>query len=422
MIRKRTAISALAIFALGILPATADAQTRVVRADRMLDVAAGRVVSNAVVVVEGERIVRVGGSVPRDAEVIDLGDVTLVPGLTDLHTHFAYDIEGDWTNRTTRTTDADAALRGARNAKRTLMAGFTTTRDMSGFPGVALMHAIDEDFVEGPRIFPGANSLGITGGHCDVTGFAPGVVATDFRDGIGDGTGGVLRALRYQVKHGARFIKICATAGVLSFEGPVGAQQFSDDEMRTIVEEAARHGMHVAAHAHGTEGINAAIRAGVGSIEHGSMLSDESISLMREHGTYLVPTTYLADVIDLDALPPPIRRKAEYVLPLARASLRRAIQAGVQIAFGTDAGVFPHGDNAKEFGVMVDLGMSPIQALRAATMTAADLLGFEDRGQIAAGFLADVIAVPGNPLENIRVMEDVQFVMKGGMVYKRKHP
>ncbi len=422
MICKKPCCLIFTLFGFALLPEAADAQTRVVRADRMLDVVAGRVVSNAVVVVEGERIVRVGGSVPRDAEVIDLGDVTLVPGLTDLHTHFASDIEGDWTNRTTRNTDADAALRGARNAKRTLIAGFTTVRDMSGFPGVALMHAIDDNIVEGPRIFPGANSLGITGGHCDVTGFAPGVVETDFRDGIGDGTGGVLRALRYQVKHGARFIKICATAGVLSFEGSVGAQQFSDEEMRTIVEEAARHRMHVAAHAHGTEGINAAIRAGVGSIEHGSMLSDESISLMREHGTYLVPTTYLADVIELDALPPPIRRKAEYVMPLARASIRKAIQAGVRIAFGTDAGVFPHGDNAKEFGVLVDLGMSPIDALRSATMTAADLLGFADRGQIADGFLADFIAVPGNPLENILVMEDVQFVMKGGVVYKQKHP
>ncbi len=422
MVCKKTCCLIFTLFALTIPPGVADAQTKVVRADRMLDVTSGRIVSNAVVVVEGERIVRVGGSVPRDAEVIDLGDVTLVPGLTDLHTHFTGDIEGDWTNRTTRNTDADAALRGARNAKRTLMAGFTTVRDMSGFPGVALMHAIDDNLVEGPRIFPGANSLGITGGHCDVTGFAPGVVETDFRDGVGDGTGGVLRALRYQVKHGARFIKICATAGVLSFEGPVGAQQFSDEEMRTIVEEAARHGMHVAAHAHGTEGINAAIRAGVGSIEHGSMLSDESISLMREHGTYLVPTTYLADVIDLDALPPPIRRKAEYVLPLARASLRKAIEAGVQIAFGTDAGVFPHGDNAKEFAVLVDMGMSPIDALRSATTTAAGFLGFEDRGRIAEGFLADIIAVSGNPLENIRVMEDVQFVMKGGVVYKRKHP
>ncbi len=421
MVRER-ACALLSLVALAAVSTGVDAQTRVVCADRMLDVASGRIVPNAVVVVEGDRIARVGGAVPPDAEVIDLGDVTLVPGLTDLHTHLAFDLEGDWTNRQARETDADAALRGARNARRTLMAGFTTVRDMSGFAGVALMRAIDRDFIEGPRIFPGANSLGITGGHCDVTGFAPGILETDYKDGVGDGPSGVLRALRYQIKHGAKFIKICATAGVLSFEGPVGAQQFSYEEIEAIVEEAARHGMHVAAHAHGTEGINAAVRAGVTSIEHGSMLSDESISLMLEHGTYLVPTTYLVDALNLDILPPPIRSKAEIVLPLARESLRKAIRAGVNIAFGTDAAVYPHGDNAKEFGVMVDLGMSPIDALRAATTTAVGLLGYDDRGQIAEGFLADIIAVPGNPLENIRVMEDVEFVMKGGRVYKRKHP
>lgn len=398
---------------------SANAQTTVIRADRMLDVASGRIVSGATVTVQDGRIVAVGGNVPRSAEVIDLGDVTLVPGLTDVHTHLSSDLEGDWNNRAVRETGADAALRAARNARITLLAGFTTVRDMSGFPGVALMRAIDRGFVDGPRIYPGANSLGITGGHCDVTGYAPGIVETDFEDGVGDGTSGVLRAARYQIKHGAKFIKICATAGVLSFEGPVGAQQFSFDEMEAIVQEAGRHGMHVAAHAHGTEGINAAVRAGVRSIEHGSMLTDESIALMLERGTYLVPTTYLVGAIDMGALPPPIRQKAETILPLAVESVKRAVRAGVKIAFGTDAAVYPHGDNAKEFGVLVERGMTPIDALRSATVNAADLLGYEDRGQIAPGFLADIIAVPGNPLEDIRVMEDVRFVMKGGVVYKR---
>ncbi len=422
MVGKRLCFLVCIVVATAAVASEATAQTKVVRADRMLDVVSGRIVTDAVIVVEGDRISRVGGGVPQGAEVIDLGDVTLVPGLTDLHTHLTGDLEGDWTNRGVRETDADAALRGVRNARRTLMAGFTSVRDMSGHAGVALMRGIDQGFVEGPRIFPAVNSLGITGGHCDVTGFAPGVLETDYRDGVGDGPEGVLRALRYQVKHGAKFIKICATAGVLSFEGPVGAQQFSLEEMQAIVEEADRHGLHVAAHAHGTEGINDAIRAGVTSIEHGSMLSDESIRLLVEHGTFLVPTTYLADVIDLDNLPPPIRAKAEYVLPLARESLRKAVRGGVKIAFGTDAAVYPHGDNAKEFGVMVDLGMSPIDALRAATTTAAGILGYDDRGQIAEGFLADIVAVEGNPLENIRAMESVQFVMKGGVVYKRKHP
>ena len=225
-------------------------------------------------------------------------------------------------------------------------------------------------------------------------------------------------AVRYQIKHGAKWIKTCATAGVLSFEGPVGAQQYSYEELRAMVEEAGRHGVKVAAHAHGTEGIIAAVRAGVASIEHGSMLDDEAILLMKENGTYLVPTTYLADSIDLDALPPPIRAKAEYVMPIAKESVRRAIRSGVKIAFGTDSAVYPHGENPREFISLVDRGMSPLEALRTATLYAADLLGLEDRGVIEAGRLADLVAVPGDPTQRIEVMEDVRFVMKGGEVHK----
>jgi imidazolonepropionase-like amidohydrolase len=202
-------------------------------------------------------------------------------------------------------------------------------------------------------------------------------------------------------------------------EGPAGAQQLSETEMRTIVEEAARHGLKVAAHAHGTEGIIAAVRAGVASIEHGSILNDEAIRLMKERGTYLVPTNYLTQAIRLDVLPPPIRAKSDYIIPRAKESLRLAIRSGVKIAFGTDAAVIPHGQNAKEFGVLVERGMTPIEAIRTATVNAADLLGVNDRGNIAPGLLADLVAVPGNPLENIRVLEDVRFVMKGGQVYKR---
>jgi imidazolonepropionase-like amidohydrolase len=399
----------------------ANAQTTIVRAARMLDVESGRIVPNAAVVIEAGRITQLGGDVPPDAAVIDLGDVTLLPGLMDAHTHLGYDLEGDWVNRPVRETAADVALRGARNARLTLMAGFTTVREVgsSGFADIALMRAIDQGLVAGPRMIPAGHSLGITGGHCDLTGFAPGIAETGPEQGIADGPGGVLRALRYQVKHGAQVIKICATAGVLSFEGPVGAQQFSDAEMRAIVEEADRHGLRVAAHAHGTEGIKAAIRAGVASIEHGSILDDEAIALMREHGTYLVPTTYLAGAIDYGQLPPPIRAKAEYVLPRARESLRRAIAARANIAFGTDAGVFPHGHNAREFAVLVERGMTPLQAIQSATLATADLFGVDDRGRIAAGQLADLIAVRGNPLEDVTVLENVVFVMKGGVVYKR---
>jgi imidazolonepropionase-like amidohydrolase len=393
----------------------------VLRAARMLDVQAGRIISPAVVVIEQDHIKSVNpAGVPR-GQVIDLGDVTLLPGFIDMHTHLSYDIEGAWIHRPVTDTAGDHTLRGARNARNTLLAGFTTVRDLGSrdFVDAALMRAIDREFIPGPRIFPAGHSVGITGGHCDTTGYAPGVLERGPESGVADGPDAVLRAVRYQIKHGAKVIKVCATAGVLSLEGPVGAQQLSEAEMRTVVEEAARHGLKVAAHAHGTEGILAAVRAGVASIEHGSMLDDEAIRLMKERGTYLVPTTYLTDAIRLDALPPPIRAKAEFVIPLARQSLQRAIRAGVKIAFGTDAAVIPHGQNAKEFGALVDRGMSPADAIRTATVNAAGLLGVSDRGSIAPGLLADLVAVPGNPLDNVRVLEDVRFVMKGGQIYKR---
>jgi imidazolonepropionase-like amidohydrolase len=394
-------------------------ETIAIRAARLLDVTTGRIVDNPVVLVEDGRILDVGSRAPDGATAVDLGNVTLLPGLVDLHTHLSGDLDGDFVMRAVRETDADAALRAARNAKITLAAGFTTVRDMSGFPGVALARAIDRGMIEGPRIFPGANQIGITGGHCDRTGFAPGLLEPDYQYGVADGLDGVLRAVRYQIKHGAKFIKICATAGVLSFEEAVGAQQMTEEEIRVVVEEAARHGMHVAAHAHGTEGIMAAVRAGVKTIEHGSMLTDQAIELMVARGSYLVPTTYLVDAIDLDALPPLLRTKAETILPLARESLSRAIAAGVMVAFGTDAAVYPHGDNAREFAVLVDRGMSPLDAIRSATVVATDVLGLDDRGRIAEGLVADIIAVPGNPLEDITALERVSFVMKGGTVYKQ---
>ncbi|MFQ5817792.1 MAG: amidohydrolase family protein [Terriglobia bacterium] len=409
------------VLLLAAIPAAAQRVT-VVRAAQMLDVVSGRVVKNVVVVIEGDRIKSLGAAaVPADAETIDLGDLTLLPGFIDLHTHLAYDIEGDWVHRVVKEGPADAALRAARNARRTLLAGFTTVRDTGSgsFVDVALMRAIERGLLEGPRVIPAGHALGITGGHCDVTGYAPGILEVGPEAGVADGRDEILQAVRYQIKHGAQVIKTCATAGVLSFEGPVGAQQYSEEELRVMVEEGRRHGVKVAAHAHGTEGIMAAVRAGVASIEHGSVLSDEAIQLMVEKGTYLVPTTYLADAINLDVLPPPIRAKAEYILPIAKESLRRAIRAGVKIGFGTDAAVFPHGDNAKEFAALVERGMSPLAAIRSATVNAVDLLGVDDRGVITPGRLADLVGVAGNPLHDIRVLEDVRFVMKGGTVVKR---
>ncbi|HXV62864.1 MAG TPA: amidohydrolase family protein [Vicinamibacteria bacterium] len=405
------------------MPATASPETLVLRAGRYLDVGAGRLVSPAVLVIEDERIRAINPSaIPSGVTSIDLGDATLLPGLIDVHTHLLYDIEGDWVNQPVKETAADLALRGARNARRTLMAGFTTVRDLgaSGFADVALMRAIERGFVEGPRILPAGHALSITGGHCDVTGFAPGIVETSPHRGVADGVDEVLKAVRYQIKHGAKVIKVCATAGVLSFEGPVGALQYSLEELRAAAEETHRHGLKIAAHAHGTEGIIAASRAGIDSIEHNSIMTEEAARVIEENGTFVVPNIYLNDAIDLDALPPAIRAKAEYLKPLVGESYRRALQLGLKIAFGTDAGVYPHGDNAKEFGYQVELGQTPIGAIRSATVVASELLGLDDRGRIAEGLLADIIAVDGNPLEDVRELERVTFVMLGGKVFKHE--
>jgi imidazolonepropionase-like amidohydrolase len=394
----------------------------VIQSARMLDVTSGKIVENARVIIEGDRIKAIGAiKISREIQTIDLGNLTILPGLIDTHTHLSKDLDQEAFNRIVKEGPADYALRGARNARRTLLAGFTTVRDVGShnFVDVSLKRAIDADLIQGPWIFPAGHALSITGGHCDVTGFAPGVRELGPEEGVADGKEALLRAVRYQIKQGAQVIKTCATAGVLSFEGPVGAQQFSEEELRVIVAEAQRHGLKVAAHAHGTEGILAAVRAGVASIEHGSILNDEAIHLMKDRGTYLVPTTYLAGALNMDVLPPPIRAKAEHLLPIAKESLRRAIQAGVPIAFGTDAGVYPHGDNAKEFAALVEAGMTPLETIRAATLNAADLLGVTDRGVIAPGRLADLVAVPGNPLTDVKVLENVKFVMRGGKIVKQ---
>jgi imidazolonepropionase-like amidohydrolase len=287
-----------------------------------------------------------------------------------------------------------------------------------GFADISLMNAIDAGMVIGPRMIPAAHAVGITGGHCDETGWAPGVNELSWKAGVADGVDEAVKAVRYQIKHGAKVIKVCATAGVLSFDATLGAQQLSDEELRAIVQEAHRHGLKVAAHAHGTEGIKAAVRAGVASIEHGSMLDDQAIELMKRSGTYLVPTAYLLSTFHFDSMPPAIAAKARQVIPLAQESHRRAIRAGVKIALGTDAAVYPHGDNARELATYVDYGMRPADALRAATVNAADLLGVTDRAVIAAGKLADLIAVRGNPLEDVKTVQQVLWVMKGGVVVK----
>ena len=391
-----------------------------IRAARMLDVTTGRILLNAVVVVHGDRIVGVNpATLPGGARTLDLGDVTLLPGFIDLHTHLVSEISATSFTEPVRLTESDYAFNAVANAAKTVRAGFTTVRDFGGDVTVALGKAVARGTIVGPRVVPSRNSLGITGGHCDVTGFAPGVLEQGPEDGVADGPWEVVEAVRYQIKHGAQVIKTCATAGVLSLEGPVGAQQYTEEELKAMVDEAARHGIKVAAHAHGSDGIKAAVRAGVTSIEHGSQLDDEAIALMKARGTWLVPTSYLVDRINLAVLPPLVRQKAETILPIARQSLRKAIANGVKIGFGTDAGVYPHGENAREFAVYVKAGMTTIEALRSATVHAASVLGVSDRGVIEAGKLADLVAVPGDPLRDITATERVSWVMLGGKVVAR---
>ncbi len=412
---------------LAMLPLTVFAQTTsVIRAGALLDVDSGEILANPVVVVEGDKIIEINpATTPADATTIELPDMTLLPGFMDAHVHLAIS-DSRFRNTLLTENSASAALRSAQSARETLMGGFTTVRDMGQVnPSleliiVSLAEAIDKGQVVGPDVIASGHAIGITGGHVDPTmGYAEGRFELDWRYGIADSKEDATRATRYQIKHGAKVIKISATAGVLSLESSVGAQQMTDGEMRAVVEEAGRHDIKVAAHAHGAEGIKAAVLAGVASIEHGSMVNGEIVRLMKEHGTYLVPTTGLLDTIELDGLEPEIQAKANHILPLARDNLREAVKAGAPIALGTDAPLVPHGENAYEFKAMVDRGMTPLQSIQTGTIRTAELFGLDDRGRLKKGLRADIVAVPGNPLEDITLLQDVGFVMKAGVVYRR---
>ena len=404
------------------------ADSLVITADRMFDAESGRISGPVRVVVTDGLIESVNPDrIPAAAQVIELGDTTLMPGLLDMHTHLTgdYFTADHWVTMSVYETAADWAVLGTKFARETLEAGFTTVRDVGalpGFPDVALMKAIDRGTVPGPDMWPAGHYISITGGHCDITGFAPGINELGPKQGIADGVDEVIKAVRYQAKHGVRVIKVCATAGVFSFSNnaPIGAQQYSQEELEAIVREATKLGLKVVAHAHGTEGINAAIRAGVASVDHGSVLSDESVKLMKERGTYLVPQAYISDIPLPPDTPPATVAKNNYLIPLSDESIRKAYRGGVKMAFGTDSGVYRHGDNGREFAALVARDLPEEHVLKMATVYAADLLGVDDRGVIAAGKRADFVAVPGNPLQDISVMEDVRFVMKQGVVYKRE--
>ena len=400
----------------------------VVHAGHLLDVKSGKVLADQMLVIEDGKIISVGPTTDAkpaaDAMRIELPDATVLPGLIDAHTHltmeprFGYDQLAISVPR--------QALIGAKNARLTLLAGFTTVRNVGAqnFTDVALRDAINAGDVPGPRMMVSGPALSITGGHCDNNMLPFEYHATD--GGVADGVAAVQHKVRENIKYGADLIKVCATGGVLSLGDNPQASQYTLEEMKAIVADAHRLGRKVAAHAHGAEGIRWAAEAGVDSIEHGSYIDDTGIAVMKERGTYLVPTLYLGDwMIDnagLTRLPPPLLAKAREVIPAARKNIAHAFASGVKVAFGTDAAVYPHGLNAHEFAVMVRLGLTPLQAIQAATLNAADLLGWSGKvGTLEPGAWADIVAVEGDPTKDVTTLERVRFVMKGGEVVKNEY-
>jgi len=402
------------------------AKRTLVRAGHVLDVKTGKIADAQTIVVVGDTIQSIAPSASVTAQagdtVVDLGAMTVMPGLIDVHTHLTMNTEFD-PYRELISTDAKEAINGVVNARTTLMAGFTSVRNVGagGYVDIDLRDAINSGQVAGPHMLVSGPALGITGGHCDDN-LLP-FHYHEVGDGVADGIAAVQHKVRENIKYGADLIKICATGGVLSKGDDPQASQYTLEEMKAIVTDAHRLGRRVAAHAHGAQGILWASMAGVDSIEHGSYINDEAIAEMKKNGTYLVPTLYLEDwMVEKGNLPPFYHQKMLDVTAVAKNNIKRAMQAGVKIALGTDAAVYPHGLNAHELDVYVNqLGMAPLTALQTATINAADLMGWSAKtGTLEPGKWADIIAVEKNPIDDVRVLQDVKFVMKGGVVYKRE--
>jgi imidazolonepropionase-like amidohydrolase len=417
------------ILSLFACSAFAQQTTVVLKAARMFDGTSDAVTRNAVIVIEGNKIKSIGGAVPANAEVIDLGDATLLPGFIDSHVHLTDESQDNWYLNYFQglmRQPAEQALLASTYARKVIDAGFTTVRNVgaSDYVDIGLRNAINNGWIVGPRMLTAVHAIGATGGHGDGDPIPP---ARGFKqlgpiEGVCNGTAECRAAVRYQIKYGADVIKFMPSGGVLSLSDPVDAPELSQDEMNAIVEEAHHWGRKVAAHCHGDTAARMAVQAGVDSIEHGSFMTPETLSMMRERGVYLVPTLLAGDwvITKMSNYPPVIQAKAKAAIAARSDMFRNALKAGVKIAFGTDSGVFPHGINPREFALMTGLGMSPAAALRSATSVAAALLGVDDRlGTLAAGKLADVVAVPGNPLDDIHATEHVSFVMKEGVVVKK---